>query len=102
MINTEYNYMVDFTLPTQLSQDFLDLVPFQRMVVNKLFEERKLLNYSFSLEKGKLWAIFSASSEFEVMNLIADFPLAPFMKSDIHLLSFYSDSKTHIPKFSMN
>lgn len=94
--------MVNFTMPDLLSQDFLDLIPFQRMVVNKFFEEGKLLNYSLSLESGKIWAIFSANSELDVMSFVSDLPLTPFMEMDIHSLSFYSDSKTHIPKFSMN
>ena len=102
MINTEYQYMVDFKLPNTLTQDFMDLVPYQRMAVNKLFEEGKLVNYALSLENSKLWAVFTAKSELEVMDMIADLPLTPYMKVDINLLTFYNDAKTQIPKFSMN
>ena len=102
MINTEYQYMVDFKLPNTLTQDFMDLVPFQRMAVNKLFEEGKLINYALSLENSKLWAVFSAKSELDVMDMIADLPLTPYMKVDISMLTFYNDTKTQIPKFSMN
>jgi len=102
MINPEYHYMVNFDLPSHLSQDFMDLVPFQRMAVNKLFEEGKLVSYSLSLENLKLWGIFSANSEMEVMDIISDLPLTPYMKVEISLLTFHNDTKTHIPKFSMN
>ena len=102
MINTDYHFMVNFDLPSNLSQEFMDLVPFQRMAVNRLFEEGKLINYALSLEEGKLWAVFSANSELEVMDLIADLPLTPYMKVDINMLTFYNDAKTRVPKFSMN
>jgi len=102
MINTDIRFMVDFTLPTNLSQDFLDLVPFQRMAVNNLFEEGKLVNYALSFEEGRLWAVFSANSELDVMDMISDLPLTPYMKVDICMLTFYNDAKTQVPKFSMN
>jgi len=50
MINTEYHYMVDFSMPDILNEEFMNLVPFQRSAVNKLFMEGKLLNYALSLE----------------------------------------------------
>ncbi len=102
MINTEYHYMVDFQLPDNITTEFMDLVPYQRMVVNKLFEEGKIVSYALSLENSKLWGIFSANSELEVMDIISDLPLTPFMKVDICLLTFYNDSKTSTPKFSLN
>ena len=102
MINTEYQFMADFSLPSEMSQEFMDLVPYQRMVVNKLFEEGKLLNYSLSLENSRLWAIFTAKSEMDVMDIIADLPLTPFMKVEISMLTFYNDNQTVVPKFSMN
>ena len=102
MINTEYQFMVNFKLPNTLTQDFMDLVPFQRMAINKLFEEGNLVNYALSLENSKLWAVFSAKSELEVMDMIADLPLTPYMKVEINMLTFYNDAKTQIPKFSMN
>ena len=102
MISTEYHYMVDFTLPNPMSEEFMQLVPFQRLAVNKLFEEGKLVSYALSLENSRLWGIFSANSELEVMDLISDLPLTPFMKVDISLLTFYNDTKTQVPKFSLN
>lgn len=102
MINTEYQFMVDFKLPNSLSNEFMNLVPFQRIAVNKLFEEGKLINYSLSLENSRLWAIFSANSELEVMDMIADLPLTPYMKVEISLLTFYNDATAQIPKFSLN
>jgi muconolactone delta-isomerase len=98
----EYNYMVDFKLPNILSEEFMDLVPFQRIAVNKLIEEGKIVSYALSLENSRLWGIFSANSELGVMDILSDLPLTPFMKVEISLLTFYNDTKTQVPKFSLN
>ncbi|MEM6967601.1 MAG: muconolactone Delta-isomerase family protein [Bacteroidota bacterium] len=102
MINTEYQFMVDFKLPSALSNEFMDLVPYQRIAVNRLFDEGKLVNYSLSLENARLWAIFTANSEMEVMEMLTDLPLTPYMKVEISLLTFYNDATSQVPKFSLN
>lgn len=94
--------MVDFTLPEVLTEEFMELIPYQRVVVNKYFEEGKLLNYALSLENSKLWAIFSANSELNVMDLIADLPLTSFMSVEISMLTFYNTMDPATPSFSMN
>ena len=102
MINTEFQFMVDFTLPGVLTEEFMELIPYQRVVVNKYFEEGKLLNYSLSLGKSKLWAVFNANSELNVMDLIADLPLTSFMTVEISMLTFYNSMDPAMPNFSMN
>ncbi len=98
----EYQYMVDFKLPSILSEEFMDLVPYQRLAVNKLFEEGKIVSYALSLENSRLWGIFVANSELQVMDVLSDLPLTPFMTVEISLLTFYNDAKTQVPKFSLN
>ncbi|MEO1627497.1 MAG: hypothetical protein AAFV25_20265, partial [Bacteroidota bacterium] len=63
-MNNDYQFMVDFTMPEVLSDDFMNLIPYQRAMVQRYFNEGKLLNYALSLENAKLWAIFSANSEY--------------------------------------
>lgn len=98
----EYQYMVDFKLPSILSEEFMDLVPYQKLAINKLFEEGKIVSYALSLENSRLWGIFVANSELQVMDVLSDLPLTPFMKVEISLLTFYNDTKTQVPKFSLN
>lgn len=102
MEKVTYQYMVDFTLPEVLSEEFIGLIPQQRAVVNRLFMEGKLLNYALSLETSKLWAVFSAVSEMEVMDIIADMPLTSFMQVEISILTFYNTFSPKDPVFSMN
>ncbi len=100
-MSAAYQYMVDFTLKGTLSEEFLDLISYQRVVVNKYFQQGKLVNYALSAEKAKLWAIFNADSENEVRKMINTFPLSKFMEIEISLLSQLDGQKTE-PVFSLN
>ena len=93
--------MVDFTMVGSVTEEFLDLIPYQRVVVNKLFQQGKLVNYALSAEKAKLWAIFNADSENEVRKMVNSFPLSKFMDVEISLLSQLDGQKMeHV--FSLN
>lgn len=101
-MNYEYQYMVDFTLPEVLTEEFMSLIPYQRARVNQFFSEGKLVNYALSLEESKLWAVFNANSELDVMELIAEMPLTKFMQVRVSMLTFYNTSQERMPAFSMN
>lgn len=100
--NFDYQYMVDFTLPEILTEEFMSVIPYQRAAVNRLFLENRLVTYALSLEKSKLWAIFNAESEIEVMDMIADMPLTPYLSVDISILTFHNTTEPEMPFFSMN
>ena len=98
----EYQYMVDFTLPKILSEEFLRRIPHQRAKVNKLFREGKLINYALSLDNSKMWAVINANSELDVLELITELPLTRFMKIHISMLTFFNSVDTEVPVFSNN
>lgn len=97
----EQHFMVDFSLPQELSHSFLELVPYQEAVISDYLSQGKLINYAISLEKSKIWAVFSASSEVEVLEMLIDFPLTKYMQVEISLLQQYNH-KANSPSFSMN
>lgn len=101
-MSSEYQFLVDFNLPSKLDEEFMDLIPYQRAMVNKLFKDGVLLNYALSLESSRLWAIFSAHSELEVQAIVADLPLSEFMTFEINMLTFYNSMQPVTPDFSMN
>lgn len=84
------HYMVDFTLPKSLSEEFIQTIPAQRREVNRLFSEGKLKNYALSLENSKLWAVFTADSEVEIWEMVSDLPLSRFMKIQVSALTFFN------------
>jgi muconolactone delta-isomerase len=95
-------YMVDFTMPKELNEDFLSLIPRQRALVNQLMSDGKILNYALALETGKLWAVFSVVSESELIDIVYNLPLTDFMKVRISELTFFNAANTFAPVFSIN
>ncbi len=95
-------YMVDFTMPQELPEEFVSRIPHQRAAVNRLLNEGKILNYALSLENAKLWAVFSVRSESELMQIIQTLPLTRFMKMRVSELTFYHAANAFAPAFSVN
>ena len=102
MANEVYHYMVDFTMPAVLTERFTSRIPDQRALVNKYFTDGKLVSYSVSLEKLKVWAVFIAESEEEILDLIRAMPLTRYMRHEISVLTFYNILTSRVPNFSMN
>lgn len=101
-MDTTYHFMVDFTLPQELTDEFMDLVPMQRTEVDQLLAEGTLVNYMMALEDAKVWAVFSANSEYEVMQMIAELPLTSFMEVRISQLTVHTTQPQGMPTFSLN
>lgn len=95
-------YMVVFTLPQPLTEEFIGRIPQQRQAVNRLMHEGKVLHYSLSLENSKLWAVFSAHSEAELMELVSSLPLTEYMKVHVSELTFFHSAQSFAPAFSVN
>lgn len=102
MLQYESHFMVDCTLPEELTDEFLDLLSHQEDVVHKYLSNGKLLHYALSLENAKLWAVFAANSEIEVREILLEFPLTHLMKMEISLLSSYNVAQAHVAQFSLN
>ena len=101
-MNTVYQFMVDFTLPDSLPDEFMDLVPSQKLRMEKLFDQGKLCSFASAFDTSKMWAIFNANSEYEVMKLLATLPLTTFTQVQISMLSTYNTMDAFLPQFSMN
>jgi Muconolactone delta-isomerase len=95
-------FMVDFTLPPILNDRFTTRIPEQRAKVNEFFMDGKLVSYAVSLEKSKLWAVFNAESESEVVAYIEALPLSRYMRYTIAELTFYNLVASKMPAFSIN
>ena len=101
-MNTVYHFMVDFTLPKTLSKEFFDMLPTQKVILEKLFDQGKLCSFANAFETSKMWAIFAANSEYEVMGLLATLPITDYTKVNITMLSSYNTMDAFLPQFSMN
>ncbi|GAB3572795.1 hypothetical protein GCM10027578_32910 [Spirosoma luteolum] len=95
-------YMVEFDLPAVMDADFASQIPAQRLKVDELMEKGLLLSYSLSIDRQKLWCIFKADSELEVMESISEFPLIKYMTPFVTELMFHNMVAARIPLFSLN
>ena len=95
-------FMISIGLPTELTQEFISLIPKQRTQVDKLMDDGKILHYSLALDRSQLWVTIGAKSEHEAMDIISTFPLIHFMKPEIFELAFHNSVSTELPKLIMN
>jgi muconolactone delta-isomerase len=102
MESNPLQFMVEFTMPAELPEEFVRKIQMQRNAVNRLLHEGKLLNYALSLENGRLWAVFTAPSEAELMEMVHSLPLTRYMKVKVSELTFYNAAHPFTPAFSMN
>ncbi len=102
-MRNKFQFMVDFTLPKVLSDDFLELIPKQKDAVQNYFLNGSIISYAFSKESSKLWAVFNAYSYKDVKRLIFKLPLSKYMNANISPLTFnHTASAFEIPVFSHN
>ncbi|MCC5613422.1 muconolactone Delta-isomerase family protein [Nostoc sp. CHAB 5834] len=94
--------MVEFDLPANMDEGFANRIPAQRLKVEELMEKGFLLSYSLSVDRHKLWCIFKADSETEVMQSVSEFPLIKYMTPIITELMFHNMVAARIPLFSLN
>lgn len=94
-------FMVEFGLPAVFTEEFVRLIPSQRDFVNRLLAEGKIKSYSLAMDRSRVWVVFAAASEFEVLEIIGRFPLVEYMTPNIMELAFHN-AQDMVLQFSMN
>jgi hypothetical protein len=96
-------FMVEFILPDEMTEEFIAKIPRQRLKINHLMETGKITAYSLAADRTKLWCIVKGDNEFDVMNIISEFPLIDFMQPTITELMFNNTATAvKLPLFSLN
>ena len=95
-------FMVEFDLPSPFPEAFIAKIPLQRIAINQLLEAGKIHSYALSMDRERLWCIVNAKDEFEVMDILAEFPLRDFMTPHITELMFHNAVVFKVPAFSLN
>ena len=94
-------FMVEFELPPVLTEEFIRLIPRQREYVNYLMAEGKIQSYSLAVDRSRLWVVFSAETEFEVLETVSQFPLHEYLIPKVSELAFHN-SHSQVLQFSLN
>ena len=93
--------MVEFDVPMTITDDFLDLIPDQREAIDNLFSSGKLLSYTVANDRSRVWAVMIAESESELITIIDELPMTPYMDYDYSELMFYN-TVHFMPAMSLN
>lgn len=95
-------FHVHIKLPEIFTSRFAALIPEQRQLVNKLLEERVILNYALSMDRSNLWVTIQAKNQLAVMDILATFPIINDVKLEIFELAFFDTAHIGMPEIIMN
>lgn len=92
--------MVQFNfIPFSLEME--EMVPRQRLVVDRLFDQGVLITYTMAADRTKLWAVFQADNESELLAYIESLPMTLYCDYTYNEIMFH-DSSQFIPSISLN
>ena len=95
-----YKYMIEFELPP-FNMEMQDLIPQQRMVVDRLFNQGVLITYTLAADRSKLWVVLQADNESELLTYIDSFPMTMYCDYTYNEVMFH-DASHFIPSISLN
>lgn len=99
---TVSEYMVEVDLPSRFDNEFINLIPKQREVINKFMAEGVITGYAVSLEDSKLWTTVVSDSKDGVIDTLMEFPIINFVDYKISKLAFHFNLSLISPQFSEN
>ncbi len=95
-------YMIEVPLPLSPPQEFFSLIPSQRLKITELMTKRKILSYTVSADRLKLWIILTAKNEMEARETLAEQPMDKYFRYTFHELMFYEMAGMMFPAVSLN
>jgi len=96
------SWMVELTLPVPMNKEFMSLIPEQRMVIGKLMGAGRMLSYTLTADRTKLWTIILAPAEQDVQKILDSFPIIGWTRYTIHELFFHEYALGGQLRMSMN
>ncbi len=83
-------YMIIIRFATSWTEEFLTLIPSQRVQINRLMEKRIITSYSLSADRITLWLTLFATSQEAAEKTLRMMPLFKFMRYDVVELMFHN------------
>jgi hypothetical protein len=95
-------YMIVIRFTTSWSEEFIKLIPNQRVQINHLMEKGIITSYSLSADRFTLWVTLLATSLEAVEKTLRMMPLFEFMSYDVVELMFHNRPVQAQMHLSMN
>ncbi len=95
-------FLAEIHFPVYMSDELINVIPKQRAMVNKLFQQGVISSYSLALDRSKLWVTLNCANESEAVEYMERFPIAPFVEYIMHELAFSEQVDYSITTMSLN
>jgi hypothetical protein len=89
------SYLVTFDLPVPLPAAFIQGIPENRMVVDRLLRQQHFQFFAVAADRSQCWAVVMAESGEGVASILGELPLIDFMAYQIQELAILN-----IPEFT--
>jgi hypothetical protein len=94
--------MVETRVPPEPNTEFFSLIPMQQRKIAELMAQKKILSYTLSIDRLKLWIIMNAESESDARQTLAEQPMDKYFDYHFHELMFHEMANTVFPAVSLN
>ena len=94
-------YLFDISLPEDISEEFIALIPRQRAHIDALMVKGIVMSYSLAIDRSKLWVTLLAHSEESAKETLKSFPMYRFFAVKMYPLAFHNMTVS-LTKVSLN
>ena len=101
-INDESLIKYQVTIQFEMDENFMNLVPAHRVLINNFIEKGTIDYYAVSMETQRCWMIMNAGSKLEVENQLMKTPLYKYWKIEIDELFVYDAQSYRLPALQLN
>jgi hypothetical protein len=101
-INDESIIKYQVTIQFEMDENFMNLVPAHRILINNFIEKGAIDYYAVSMETQRCWMIVNAGSKLEVENQLMKTPLYKYWTIEIDELFVYDAQSYRLPALQLN
>jgi hypothetical protein len=101
-INDESLIKYQVTIQFEMDENFMNLVPAHRILINNFIEKGAIDYYAVSMETQRCWMIMNAVSKLEVENQLMKTPLYKYWTIEIDELFVYDAQSYRLPALQLN
>jgi len=101
-INDESLIKYQVTIQFEMDENFMNLVPAHRVLINNFIEKGTIDYYAVSMETQRCWMIMNAVSKLEVENQLMKTPLYKYWTIEIDELFVYDAQSYRLPALQLN
>ena len=101
-INDESLIKYQVTFQFEMDENFMNLVPAHRVLINNFIEKGTIDYYAVSMETQRCWMIMNAGSKLEVENQLMKTPLYKYWTIEIDELFVYDAQSYRLPALQLN